>query len=192
MTARSFVLMVPAGDVAEANATLEAMGHGPNNLSVPLRTNGAEFATHVGCHWWADEVTIADVKVALPGAAMSDRPLDELAAPAHFRGKCEERLLEWTRPADWHENPVMTGDRRTVNGAVWESLTDHNVWEPGVSGWREIVADGFAAWVQPSGAHDAYARGEKVTHRGRIWENTGSDANVWEPGVFGWSEIGAA
>lgn len=42
------------------------------------------------------------------------------------------------------------------------------------------------AWVQPFGAHDAYRLGAKVTHGGQTWENTGSDANVWEPGVFGW------
>ena len=43
-----------------------------------------------------------------------------------------------------------------------------------------------APWVQPTGAHDAYRLGAQVTHKGQTWTNTGSDANVWEPGVFGW------
>lgn len=41
------------------------------------------------------------------------------------------------------------------------------------------------AWVQPQGAHDAYAIGAIVTHNGQNWRNT-SAANVFEPGVFGW------
>ena len=45
------------------------------------------------------------------------------------------------------------------------------------------------AWVQPTGAHDAYALGAKVTHNGKTWEST-VDANVWEPaGVSGWREV---
>jgi len=46
----------------------------------------------------------------------------------------------------------------------------------------------FDEWVQPTGAHDAYAIGAKVTHNGSKWEST-VDNNVWEPGVYGWIEI---
>ena len=42
-------------------------------------------------------------------------------------------------------------------------------------------------WVQPTGAHDAYALGITVTHGGKTWENI-TPANVWEPGVSGWRE----
>lgn len=45
-----------------------------------------------------------------------------------------------------------------------------------------------AEWVQPAGAHDAYAKGAVVEWNGKIWENT-IDANVWEPGVTGWKEV---
>lgn len=41
------------------------------------------------------------------------------------------------------------------------------------------------AWVQPTGAHDAYALGAKVTYNGQVWQSTAA-ANVWQPGVFGW------
>ncbi len=44
-------------------------------------------------------------------------------------------------------------------------------------------------WKQPTGAHDAYAVGDKVTHKGHLWQNT-TPANVWEPGVFGWTDLG--
>ena len=43
-------------------------------------------------------------------------------------------------------------------------------------------------WKQPQGAHDAYHIGDKVTHNGKTWVCT-SDANVYEPGVFGWDEV---
>lgn len=43
-------------------------------------------------------------------------------------------------------------------------------------------------WVQPTGAQDSYALGDKVTHNGLTWESTAAD-NVWEPGVYGWVEI---
>ena len=42
-------------------------------------------------------------------------------------------------------------------------------------------------WVQPTGAHDAYNTGDKVTHNG-VKYISDVDANVWEPGVYGWSE----
>ena len=43
-------------------------------------------------------------------------------------------------------------------------------------------------WVQPTGAHDAYALGDKVRHNGKVWESD-YDSNIWEPGVYGWREV---
>ena len=43
-------------------------------------------------------------------------------------------------------------------------------------------------WIQPTGAHDAYALGALVTHNGLVWESL-YPANVWEPGVFGWVQV---
>jgi hypothetical protein len=79
----------------------------------------------------------------------------------------------------------------TRNGKTWVSLTPYNVWEPGVAAWREKAASGggYPAWVQPTGSSDAYPMNAKVSHKGSNWENTGSTANVWEPGVFGWVTI---
>lgn len=42
-------------------------------------------------------------------------------------------------------------------------------------------------WIQPTGAHDAYEKGYKVSHNGKHWIND-VDANVYEPGVYGWTE----
>ena len=72
------------------------------------------------------------------------------------------------------------------NGANWASTVSVNIWEPGVSGWRE-QGDGNVVplWVQPTGAHDAYQTGDRVRHNGDVWVSN-SDNNVWEPGVHGW------
>lgn len=48
---------------------------------------------------------------------------------------------------------------------------------------------GVEIWHQPSGAHDAYAKGAVVSHNGALWEST-VDGNVWEPGVYGWNKKG--
>ena len=34
---------------------------------------------------------------------------------------------------------------------------------------------------------DAYPKGAKVSHNGKHWISD-LDANVWEPGVYGWTE----
>ena len=46
----------------------------------------------------------------------------------------------------------------------------------------------YPEWVQPTGAHDAYAQGAKVSHNGKKWTSDIA-ANVWGPGVYGWTEV---
>ena len=48
-------------------------------------------------------------------------------------------------------------------------------------------AEEWPEWSQPLGAHDAYQKGDKVSHNGKHWIST-ADGNVWEPGVYGWTE----
>ena len=54
-------------------------------------------------------------------------------------------------------------------------------------GTRNEHIDEYPEWVQPTGAQDAYAKDSKVTHNGKKWISS-YDANVWEPGVYGWEE----
>lgn len=51
-----------------------------------------------------------------------------------------------------------------------------------------ITEDGYPTWVQPLGATDAYRKGDKVSHNGSHWVSA-VDNNVWEPGVYGWTEV---
>lgn len=95
----------------------------------------------------------------------------------------------WSQPTGAYD-AYPTGWLVTHNSKTWESTTPANVWEPGVSGWREVVEEGEAPadWVQPTGGHDAYAEGDLVTYDGQVWESTAAD-NVWVPGVYGWDVV---
>jgi hypothetical protein len=171
---------IPVADLASANATLEALGHGPGCFSVPLRTGAAE-ATHAGLHAWDDPVFLASLQ-SIPNVVITTTGEGSEGFEAHT----QSQALEWSDPTNWFQNPVMKGDTRSHGGKNWESLVDYNVWEPPVN-WREIVVDGHPAWVQPTGSTDAYPAGFKVTHNSKTWTSD-LDANVWEPGVFGWTE----
>lgn len=56
-----------------------------------------------------------------------------------------------------------------------------------ITHYKKIGFDegGTPIWSQPLGGHDAYKKGDVVTHNGKIWVST-VDNNVWEPGVYGW------
>lgn len=43
-------------------------------------------------------------------------------------------------------------------------------------------------WVQPTGAQDAYQKGDKVTYEGKHYISD-IDNNVWSPTTYGWSEV---
>lgn len=55
-------------------------------------------------------------------------------------------------------------------------------------GGEELPSEEYLEWVQPTGAHDAYAQGAKVSHNGKKWTSD-VGGNVWEPGVYGWTEV---
>ena len=72
---------------------------------------------------------------------------------------------------------------------VLQAHTSASQWIPGASPSLYkaigITSGGTAVWVQPVGATDAYNAGDVVSHKGKLWRST-VNANVWEPGVFGW------
>lgn len=96
----------------------------------------------------------------------------------------------WAQPTGAHD-AYRKGAVVSHNGKTWESLTPVNVWEPGVSGWREKTAPGAApaAFKQPTGAQDVYKKGDKVTFKGSVYVST-IDNNSWSPETYpqGWSK----
>jgi len=53
--------------------------------------------------------------------------------------------------------------------------------------WSRVTLEEWPEWAQPIGVHDAYKKGDKVSHGGKHWTSD-VDANTWEPGVYGWTE----
>lgn len=95
----------------------------------------------------------------------------------------------WVQPTGAHDS-YMAGDVQTHNGKTWESTIDSNVWEPGVSGWREQTADGSPPeFATPTGGHDAYNTGELVTFNGDVYKAL-QDGLVWSPADYpqGWEK----
>lgn len=70
---------------------------------------------------------------------------------------------------------------------VLQNHTSQADWTPdtAVSLYVKVSIEEFPEWVQPQGSHDAYNTGDKVTHNGQHWISL-IDANVYEPGVYGW------
>lgn len=88
-----------------------------------------------------------------------------------------------------------TGFRVQYDGHLYKCVQAHTSqddWTPdiSVSLWVEVSDPSveYPDWKQPVGAQDAYKKGDKVSHTGKHWISD-VDNNVWEPGVYGWSEL---
>ena len=86
----------------------------------------------------------------------------------------------------------VNADGETQLYSVLQNHTSQEDWKPDVSAslYKKIgfTDSGVAIWTQPLGAEDAYAKGDIVSHNGKQWTSE-ADANVWEPGVYGWAEV---
>lgn len=53
-----------------------------------------------------------------------------------------------------------------------------------------LDASGYPIWAQPSGAHDAYSKGDVVNYNGTLYESL-IDGNVWSPDAYpaGWKSV---
>lgn len=84
--------------------------------------------------------------------------------------------------------------RVQYNSLLYKCLQTHNsqpTWSPtdAPSLWVRIddPSEEWPEWRAPTGAHDAYSLGYKVSHNGKHWISN-VDNNVWEPGEYGWTE----
>ena len=90
----------------------------------------------------------------------------------------------------------IIGDRRRdrATGLLYKCVQAHTSqsdWNPAAAPalWAQVAEPGeeWPEWIQPTGAQDAYMNGDKVSHNEKHWVS-GYDNNVWEPGVYGWTE----
>ena len=122
--------------------------------------------------------------------------------------------LVWTQPTGAH-NAYNTGDivhYPTADDPLYKSLIDGNVWSPDTypQGWQEYDASTstepstpdpgtetptkpsepeYPDFVQPTGAHDAYKKGDIVRYNGKLYQSL-IDANAYSPDAYpqGWQE----
>lgn len=83
-------------------------------------------------------------------------------------------------------------DRVQHNGTLYACIQAHTAqadWTPDATPalWKVVSLEEWPEWIQPTGVHDAYDVGAKVTYNGKRWTSDIA-ANVYEPGVYGWSE----
>ena len=96
----------------------------------------------------------------------------------------------------WHVGMAcVAGNRLQHNGTLYRIVQTHSAqagWEPDKTPalFTEVPKPGeIPVWTQPTGAQDAYMKGDKVRYpdeNGDVWEST-VDNNVWQPGVYGWA-----
>ena len=97
----------------------------------------------------------------------------------------------------WNGNSVQytAGQRVQDDGILYTVLQAHT----SQSDWKPAAAPSLFAkvlipdptvipeWEQPDSTNP-YAKGDKVAHNGKTWVSD-IDGNVWEPGVYGWTEV---
>lgn len=98
---------------------------------------------------------------------------------------------------NWSPNSVSyTADTRVrYNGVLYRVLQDHvsqEEWTPTAAASlfaKVLIPDEnvIPEWEQPDSTNP-YMAGDTVTHNGKTWTSD-VDNNVWEPGVYGWTEV---
>lgn len=114
----------------------------------------------------------------------------------------------WKQPTGAHD-AYNKGDIVEYRGALYESLLDGNVWSPDTypSGWKIYDEESsgtdqepepgtgsddetsYPEFVQPTGAHDAYNKGDIVRYNGELYKSI-IDGNVYSPDAYpaGWEK----
>jgi hypothetical protein len=139
----------------------------------------------------------AEIKAAEADNAVDITALKKLLRPQVEQLPDEEKEeYAFIFPAWRTGQAVAVDDIRQHDGNLYRCVQAHTTqidWVPDVTPalWVRVYDPNvIPVWTQPDGAHDAYQTGDKVywPEGGPIWEST-LDDNVWEPGVYGWSQV---
>ena len=95
----------------------------------------------------------------------------------------------------WEEGKAYAVDDRVqYNELLYRCVQAHTSqadWTPDVvpALWVRTSTDEWPEWVQPTGAHDAYNIGDKVTYKGEHYISL-IDGNVYSPEAYpaGWEK----
>ncbi len=97
---------------------------------------------------------------------------------------------------EWAVGKAYSVDERVkYNAVLYKVLQAHTSqadWTPdvAVSLFAKVLNPDpgeIPEWEQP-GSTNPYMKGDKVRHNEKVWVSD-IDNNVWEPGVYGWSEV---
>lgn len=87
---------------------------------------------------------------------------------------------------------VEAGERRYFAKELYKCVQGHTTqsdWTPDTTPalWTKVSVDEWPEWVQPTGSHDAYNTGDKVTFEGHHYVSL-INGNVWSPTAYpaGW------
>ena len=152
----------------------------------------------------ADEISAMQAEAARAEAQERHRPLTEsevsrliIRQQINTLDVDDQTAVRMTEfyPA-WESGQAYTaGYKVQYSGKLWRCLQDHTSqdgWEPdsAPSLWAKVLIPDenvVPEWEQPDSTNP-YSAGDKVTHNGKTWVSD-IDNNVWEPGVYGWTEI---
>ena len=97
----------------------------------------------------------------------------------------------------WNGNSVQytAGQRVQDDGILYTVLQTHTSqpdWKPTAAPSlfaKVLIPDPtvIPEWEQPDSTNP-YSKGDKVMHNSKTWVSD-IDGNVWEPGVYGWTEV---
>lgn len=97
--------------------------------------------------------------------------------------------------AEWQSGTAYAvGDRVRHADRLYKCVQAHTSqddWTPDLTPalWAEVSIEEFPEWHQPTGAHDAYNTGDKVSYNGQHYICT-VDGNIYAPDVYGWEIVG--
>ena len=121
----------------------------------------------------------------------------------NYDGMTTQQLKEAAQSmlAEIERRETEEADRNAVVSAVQAYADSQGLTLP--EAWTRLIPEGLDVpeepeplpeapdWVAPTGAHDAYAVGDLVTFRDRVYESLMS-GNSWSPAAYpqGWKEVG--
>ena len=92
------------------------------------------------------------------------------------------------------EHAYIVGERLQYNGVLYRVVQAHTSqadWTPDITPALFVVVslDEWPEFVQPTGAHDAYNKGDKITFEDKHYISL-IDGNVYSPAAYpaGWQE----
>lgn len=126
-----------------------------------------------------------------------------------FHGTSKETAREFVHPTGAHDiykagewaiqhlqytkcvaDTAYSIDEYAAAWAIDGAVSDGTEVEPTEPDTPDTPTDNVPDFVQPTGAHDAYKKGDKVKFEGKVYESL-IDANVYSPSAYpaGWKEI---